>query len=173
MGFCVIIMYMAKRGRISLVICVVLAALTGVAVFLLTQTDFVTTARIVPPMPIFDDCAKVENEINKYDWDKELATAVMKAESQCNAEAHGDEDLVYQADGRDYGYSVGVFQVRILPGREDCDGYDVATNVACAYEIYTEKGGFSPWSGYTTGKYKQYTWRTLDEAMHDAKGKES
>lgn len=164
---------MVRQGKISLVICLVLAILTGTAVFLLTQTDFAKTARIVPPMPILADCAKVESEINKYDWNKDLAIAVMKAESQCNAGAHGDEDLVYQQDGRDYGYSVGVFQVRILPGREDCDGYDIAKNVACAYEIYTEKGGFDPWSGYTTGKYKQYTWRTIDEAVREVKGEES
>ena len=169
-SFYVIIIDMVKQGKISLIICIMLAVVTGVTIFLLTQTDFMKTARIVPPMPILADCAKIESEIDKYDWDKDLATAVMKAESQCNTEAHGDEDLVYQQDGRDYGYSVGVFQVRILPGREDCDSYDVATNVACAYKIYTEKGGFEPWSGYTTGKYKQYTWRTIEETIKSMEG---
>lgn len=144
----------------------------------MTQTNFATTQAIVPPTPVFNDCTTVESEISKYGWDTELALAVAKAESSCDANAKGDTDITYydcateyehdpalcQANQRLYGYSVGVFQVRILPGRENCDTFDVATNVACAYEIYIEDGeSFEPWSGYTTGKYKQYYWRTLAE----------
>ena len=62
------------------------------------------------------DCGKVVREIEKYDWDVKLATAVMKAESKCDINVKGDTDLVFEENGREYGYSVGVFQVRILPG---------------------------------------------------------
>ena len=151
----------------------------GVGVwYVATQTDLLTTARMVPPLPVFQDCSRVESEVNKYDWDRELALAVAKAESGCDANAHGDEDITFSdcapeyADNSEtcaehqqkYGYSVGVFQVRILPGRETCDNYDTTINVKCAYQIYADAGrSFEPWSGYTTGKYKGYLWRTVEE----------
>lgn len=152
-----------KPGGLKLFTGILLLIVTGVVIFLLTRTDFASTAKIVPPTPVFADCSEIESEIKKYNWDAELAFAIAKAESQCNANAYGDEDLVYQKDNRNYGYSVGVFQVRILPGREDCDSYDIQKNVACAYDVYSEKNDFSPWSGYSTGKYKRYFWRTLEE----------
>jgi len=107
-----------------------------------------------------NNCAKVEAEIAKYDWDTKLATAVMKAESKCDVNVKGDTDLIFTENGREYGYSVGVFQVRILPGREDCDTYDLGTNVQCAYNIYTKAGReFTDWSMFLNGKYLEY----LDE----------
>ena len=81
----------------------------------------------------------------------------MKAESKCNVNAKGDEDLTYEENGRVYGYSVGAFQVRILPGREDCDTYDLEKNVECAYNIYVAKGrGFTDWSMFLNGQYLEY-----------------
>ncbi len=104
-----------------------------------------------------NDCSKVVREIEKYDWDSELATAVMKAESKCDINVKGDTDLVYEENGREYGYSVGAFQVRILPGREECDTYDLETNVRCAYNIYTNAGReFTDWSMFLNGKYLEY-----------------
>ena len=104
-----------------------------------------------------NDCEKIIAEIEKYDWDVKVATAVMKAESKCNVNANGDEDLVYEENGRVYGYSVGAFQVRILPEREDCDTFDLETNVRCAYNIYVDKGrDFADWSMFLNGKYLDY-----------------
>ncbi|MBQ6605476.1 hypothetical protein IJH66_00630 [Candidatus Saccharibacteria bacterium] len=104
-----------------------------------------------------NNCDKIIAEIEKYDWDKNVATAVMKAESKCNVNAKGDEDLIYEENGREYGYSVGAFQVRILPGREDCDTYVLETNVKCAYSIYVAKGrDFTDWSMFLNGKYLDY-----------------
>lgn len=103
------------------------------------------------------DCGKVVREIEKYDWDVKLATAVMKAESKCDINVKGDTDLVFEENGREYGYSVGVFQVRILPGREECDTYNLETNVRCAYDIYTKAGReFTDWSMFLNGKYLEY-----------------
>lgn len=102
-------------------------------------------------------CAAAIAEIEKYDWDTKVATAVMKAESKCEPKARGDTDLVYEENGREYGYSVGVFQIRILPGREDCDTYDLETNVRCAYDIYTAAGGkFTDWSMFLNARYREY-----------------
>lgn len=81
--------------------------------------------------------------------------AIMRAESNCNASARGDTSLAYQKGGRTYGYSVGLLQVRILPGREHCDSYNADTNIACAYAIYKSQG-YSAWSVYKSGKYKQF-----------------
>ena len=104
-----------------------------------------------------NNCKKIISEIEKYDWDRKVATAVMKAESKCNVNAKGDEDLAYEENGRTYGYSVGAFQVRILPGREDCDTYDLKKNVECAYNIYVAKGReFTDWSMFLNGKYLDY-----------------
>lgn len=104
-----------------------------------------------------NDCDKVVTEIEKYDWDTKLATAVMKAESKCDINTKGDTDLVFEENGREYGYSVGAFQVRILPGREDCDTFDLETNVRCAYNIYVKaEREFTDWSMYNNGKYREY-----------------
>ncbi|MBQ6130568.1 hypothetical protein IJI72_02700 [Candidatus Saccharibacteria bacterium] len=104
-----------------------------------------------------NDCDKVVAEIEKYDWDTKVATAVMKAETKCDINAKGDTDLVFEENGRQYGYSVGAFQVRILPGREECDTYDLETNVRCSYEIYVKAGReFTDWSMYLNGKYHEY-----------------
>lgn len=94
--------------------------------------------------------------MSKYDWDIETAMAVAKAESNCRQEALGDTSLVYMQNGREYGYSKGVFQIRILPGREHCDTYDLATNISCAYKIYSYREDFTPWSAYNNGSYLKF-----------------
>ena len=104
-----------------------------------------------------NDCDRVVAEIEKYDWDTKVATAVMKAESKCDVNVKGDTDLVFEENGREYGYSVGAFQVRILPGREGCDTYDLETNVRCSYEIYVKAGReFTDWSMFLNGKYREF-----------------
>ena len=103
------------------------------------------------------DCDTIIEEIEKYDWDSKLATAIMKAESKCDMNSKGDTDLTFQENGRDYGYSMGAFQVRILPGREECDTFDLKTNVQCAYNIYVKaEREFTDWSMFNNGKYKEY-----------------
>lgn len=103
------------------------------------------------------DCDRVIAEIEKYDWDTKVATAVMKAESKCDTDVKGDTDLVYEENGREYGYSVGAFQVRILPGREECDTFDLETNVRCSYNIYVAAGReFTDWSMFLNGRYHEY-----------------
>nr|DAX17381.1 MAG TPA: lysozyme [Caudoviricetes sp.] len=81
--------------------------------------------------------------------------AIMQAESGCNPAATGDKSLTFQHNGRTYGYSVSLLQVRILPGREHCDSHDPTTNISCAYQIW-KKQGYEAWSVYTNGKYLRY-----------------
>lgn len=82
-------------------------------------------------------------------------TAIAKAESNCRIDAKGDTTLTYTQNDRVYGYSLGVFQVRILPGREKCDSYDVAKNIACAYKIYKSQG-LKAWTCFTNKSYLKY-----------------
>ena len=81
--------------------------------------------------------------------------AISKAESNCRPEAKGDTTLTYRKNGRIYGYSLSVLQVRILPGREHCDTHNVDINVRCAYAIYKSQG-YKAWSVYSSNKYRRY-----------------
>lgn len=135
---------------------------TFLGVMAVYHWDYLSAGRVLPPNITIENCDKATEEINKYPWDAELATAIMKAESKCDANAKGDTDLIFTERGREYGYSVGLFQVRILPGRESCDSFDIETNVKCAYDIYFEAGKkWDDWSMYANGKYRDYMWRTL------------
>lgn len=101
-------------------------------------------------------CDLVRSEASKYSgWDVNVMVAIARAESGCNPNATGDTSLTYSVNGRTYGYSVGVFQVRILEGREDCDTHAVATNVACAYRIWQGQG-YRAWSVFLNNKYLQF-----------------
>jgi hypothetical protein len=93
--------------------------------------------------------------IKDYDWDVRVMTAIAMAESSCRPGAKGDGHLTYTHTGRTYGYSLGILQVRILPGREHCDTLDPSVNVACAYRIYKGQG-LSAWSVYNNGKYLRF-----------------
>ena len=99
--------------------------------------------------------ASVEGPEQKYDWDVNTMLAIAKAESGHRKDAVGDQTLTYQNNGRTYGYSVGMFQIRILEGREDCDTFDIPTNVSCAYRIYKGQG-LSAWSVVLNGSYRQF-----------------
>lgn len=131
-----------------------------------------------------DNCTKLRREIAKYDWDQNIAFAIAMAESKCDPNARGDEKMIFtgcftddvldldhpepfaghqevpcspQNPERQYGYSVGAFQVRILPGRTECDSFDLVRNVKCAYRVYEERGrSFTPWSVYLDGKYREF-----------------
>lgn len=118
-----------------------------------------------PPVPVelpkLTGCAAVRAEVAKYgEWNVALMTAISEAESSfrgkpCDVNAQGDGHLTYQLNGRTYGYSVSVFQVRILPGREHCDVKDITVNAKCAHAIWQEQG-YSAWSVYTSGKYRKF-----------------
>jgi len=93
-----------------------------------------------------------ESYINKYEWDKSVARAIMHAESNCNTNAVGDNRVI----GGIYAPSCGLFQVRTLAGRPSCEELkNPETNVAWAYRLYSANG-FQPWSVYNNGAYLKY-----------------
>lgn len=100
-------------------------------------------------------CEEYRSEISKYDWPVAIMLAIAKAESGCRSNARGDGHLTYTQNSRTYGYSLGLFQVRILPGREHCDTNEVQVNVRCAYDIYKGQG-LKAWSVYSNGAYKKH-----------------
>jgi len=106
--------------------------------------------------PVLTGCEAVRNELKKYSgWDVALMTAIARAESNCRAEARGDNHITYKENGRTYGYSLSAFQVRILPGQEDCDTHELSVNVRCAYNVWKGQG-YKAWSVYNNGKYRKF-----------------
>lgn len=108
-------------------------------------------------MALLSGCELARQAISQFsDWDIDIMTAIATSESGgCKADARGDGGLTYYQDGREYGYSVSILQVRILPGREHCDTNDINTNVSCAHDIWLGQG-YNAWTDYTNGKYKKY-----------------
>ncbi len=63
----------------------------------------------------------------------------------------------YNADGTlDWGY----FQINTVhlqrPGLNLRDLLDCKANIDFAWQLYQEKRGFTPWSTYNSGKYRQF-----------------
>lgn len=100
-------------------------------------------------------CEDFRGLVAQYDWDVRTMLAIMRAESGCDPNVTGDTNLTFTRNGRTYGYSVSLFQVRVLPGREACDSHDPATNISCAYRIWRSQG-YKAWSVYTNGKYAKF-----------------
>lgn len=122
--------------------------------------------KMAPSQPV-SNCEAVKLEATKYTgWDPSIIAAISEAESlyegvSCNVKAKGDNHLTYQQNGRTYGYSVSVMQVRILPGREDCDKYDLVVSIKCAHDIYISQraitgNGYTAWTQYNNGEYLRY-----------------
>ena len=97
-------------------------------------------------------CEEYRSEIAKYDWDINLMTAIMKAESGCRTTAVGDDRVI----GGIHAPSCGLFQIRTLSSRPSCSALkDPATNIAWAYRIYQGQG-LKAWSVYSNGAYKKH-----------------
>jgi hypothetical protein len=82
-----------------------------------------------------------------------LALAIQRAENpQGKCEIYH-----YNTDGTlDWGY----FQINTVhlkrPGLNLRDLLDCKANIDFAYQLYVEKGGFTPWSTYNNGLYKRF-----------------
>lgn len=120
-----------------------------------------TVQAVKPPDIPLTDCQLVRQAASKYsDWNADIITAIAQEEGyyqgiHCNRNAQGDGHLTYQQNGRTYGYSVSALQVRILPGREACDSYDINVNVDCAHAIWLNQG-YNAWTEYRNGDYAKW-----------------
>lgn len=97
-----------------------------------------------PPEPIQHPtgCENYRQLISQYDWNVNVMLQIASAESGCNPYAVGD---TWAINGL-YAPSCGLFQVRTLAGRPDCESLkDPATNIEWAYKIYKGQG-YPAWS---------------------------
>jgi hypothetical protein len=89
----------------------------------------------------------------KFGPDCRLALAIQRAENP-----QGKCDIYhYNSDGSlDWGY----FQINTVhlerPGLNLRDLLDCKANIDFAHQLYLEKGGFTPWSTFKNGRYRQF-----------------
>ena len=94
-----------------------------------------------------------EYACRKFGADCRIALAIQRAEN-----AQGKCEIYhYNSDGTlDWGY----FQINTVhlkrPGLNLRDLLDCKANIDFAYQLYREKGGFTPWSTYKDGRYRRY-----------------
>ena len=94
-----------------------------------------------------------EYACRKFGSDCRVALAIQRAENpqgKC-------ETYHYNSDGTlDWGY----FQINTVhlkrPGLNLRDLLGCKSNIDFAYQLFQEKGGFSPWSTYNSGRYRQF-----------------
>lgn len=92
----------------------------------------------------------------KFGPDCRVALAIQRAEN-----AQGRCEIYhYNTDGTlDWGY----FQINTVhlkrPGLNLRDLLDCKANIDFAYQLYREKGGFTPWSTFNDGRYRRYMGR--------------
>jgi Lysozyme like domain len=87
--------------------------------------------------------------------DLQTAVAIALAESSGNPSAYNPETAAGTPDGEG---SFGLWQIYLFahPEFAGLNLYDPQTNANCAYQVYSESGGFSPWSTYNSGAYTAY-----------------
>jgi hypothetical protein len=94
-----------------------------------------------------------EYACRKFASDCRVALAIQRAENpqgKC-------ETYHYNSDGTlDWGY----FQINTVhlkrPGLNLRDLLGCKSNIDFAYQLFQEEGGFSPWSTYNSGRYRQF-----------------
>jgi hypothetical protein len=87
--------------------------------------------------------------------DLNVATAIALAESSGNPTAYNPETSHGTPAGQG---SYGLWQIYLKahPEFSSVNLYDPAANAAAAYHIYSQAGGFHPWTSYTSGAYQNY-----------------
>lgn len=85
--------------------------------------------------------------------DCRLALAIQRAENpqgKCEIYHHNSDGTL------DWGY----FQINTVhlkrPGLNLRDLLDCKANIDFAYQLFQQKGGFTPWSTYDSGRYRQF-----------------
>lgn len=81
--------------------------------------------------------------------DSSTAAAIALAESGGKRTAVGDVNL---------GRSIGLWQINLRAHPEYTEGdlYNPQNNANAAFQIYSDAGGFSPWTTFRTGVYSDF-----------------
>lgn len=118
------------------------------------ETPKTAYSELNPRLPYHNLCGDFQSLIAQYDWNVQIATAIMKAESGCNPIR---DNSGLNGDGTN---DVGLFQINSIHVSSglitESGRNDPATNVATAYKLYAGRGNFTAWSVYNNGKYAQY-----------------
>lgn len=82
--------------------------------------------------------------VSQYDWDVATALRIMQCESGGNSQAIGDNYPI----GGIHAPSIGLMQIRALPGRPSPDWLLIPeNNISYAYDLYS-RSGWQPWTCY-------------------------
>jgi hypothetical protein len=92
----------------------------------------------------------VRDLINQYDWDTDVAYAVMMAESSASSTVVNWKDSHRGCSG-----SYGLFQIGCLHETDPEILKDPEYNVQRAYELY-KQNGWRIWGGYTNKSYLRF-----------------
>lgn len=93
-------------------------------------------------------CEQYRKELQKYDWNVEIAFAVMRAENRaCNPSASNSNTNGSVDRGLFQVNSVHKNKVKTLD-----DLYNPTTNIRVAYSVY-QGSGWAAWSTYKSGRY--------------------
>lgn len=109
---------------------------------------------------------QIKEEIRRvFVEDPETAVAIATAENRGFVpEQVGDKHLVCdpkikhfcERDGKAYGTSYGIFQIRYLPGRPEPEELsDWKFNIQYAHQIY-QRSGWLPWSTFKNDSYLKF-----------------
>lgn len=90
-------------------------------------------------------CEDYRHLVERYDWNVDVALAVMQAESGCNPNAANLND--------NHGQCIGSFGLMQLACFWTDNPHDPEENIAKAYEIYS-RSGWTPWGVCTNGSVK-------------------
>src|SRR6267142_35793 len=92
--------------------------------------------------------------------DASIAAAVALAESGGDPDAYNPEKnaAIGYEDAPDGEGSYGLWQIYLHrhPEFSGQNLYDPQVNANAAYKVYSDAGGFKPWSTYKSGKYQEY-----------------
>jgi hypothetical protein len=100
-------------------------------------------------LPEQTPCEYYKDIIKQYDWNDDVAIAVMMAESSCRPEVVNWKDKHATCMG-----SAGLFQVGCINAPIE-EMQDPKQNIDKAYKLYQERG-WKPWGAFNSGKYKEY-----------------
>lgn len=105
------------------------------------------TVTVEDVTPSFIEPVSVEDKIRAvFGKDAEDALKIAKCESQLNPNAHGDKHLTYEKNGKIYGDSHGLFQIRAFDNRPERGLLiDADFNIKYAKKMFDSQGWY-PWT---------------------------
>jgi hypothetical protein len=124
-----------------------LTLLTLTFAFALTQTTLAEAP--ITELPEVNKIDYYKDMIRSYDWNDDIAIAIMMAESS------GKEDVVNWGDNHNGCIgSAGLFQIGCVNAPIE-EMKDPKKNIEKAYQLYSERG-WKPWGAYTNKSYLKF-----------------